>query len=138
MQILLAETVRECTGRGLGIQRRFTLKPYLLALATALVVIGLSAAAVAQSAPLVIERDGRVISLEPYAANILRVTISSDKAAATSARDTDLLRNPLPKDGRANPTRMAARYSAPPAWLCTLLQETSRPVISQSQCLLTR
>jgi len=85
MQILLAETVRECTGRGLGIQRRFTLKPYLLALATALVVIGLSAAAVAQSAPLVIERDGRVISLEPYAANILRVTISSDKAAATSA-----------------------------------------------------
>ena len=39
----------------------------------------------AQSGPLVLERDGRTISLEPYAANILRVTMSTDKAAATSA-----------------------------------------------------
>ena len=38
----------------------------------------------AQSGPLVLERPGRVISLEPYAANIVRVTMSTDKAAATS------------------------------------------------------
>jgi alpha-D-xyloside xylohydrolase len=41
--------------------------------------------AMAQGGPLVLERDGRTISLEPYAPNILRVTMSSDKAAATSA-----------------------------------------------------
>ena len=41
--------------------------------------------AVAQSGPLVLERDGRTISLEPYAPNILRVTMSNDKAAATAA-----------------------------------------------------
>jgi len=39
----------------------------------------------AQSDPLVLGRKGRVISLEPYAPNILRVTLSVDKAAATSA-----------------------------------------------------
>ena len=42
-------------------------------------------AAIAQSGPLVLERDGRVISLEPYAANVLRVSMSVDKDAATSA-----------------------------------------------------
>jgi alpha-D-xyloside xylohydrolase len=40
--------------------------------------------AMAQDGPLVLERDGRLISLEPYAANILRVTMSIDKAAAIS------------------------------------------------------
>lgn len=44
-----------------------------------------SGAALAQNQPLVLERDGRVISLVPYAPNILRVTISIDKAAATAA-----------------------------------------------------
>ena len=39
--------------------------------------------AMAQSGPLVLERPQRVISLEPYAANIVRVTMSTDKAAAT-------------------------------------------------------
>lgn len=41
--------------------------------------------AMAQVVPFVLERDGRVISLEPYAANILRITMSTDKAAATDA-----------------------------------------------------
>src|SRR5580658_2919945 len=40
-------------------------------------------AAMAQG--LVLEREGRVISLEPYAPNILRVTMSTDRAAATGA-----------------------------------------------------
>ena len=39
----------------------------------------------AQGGPLVLERDGRTISLEPYAANILRVTMSTDRGAATAA-----------------------------------------------------
>ena len=41
--------------------------------------------AIAQSGPLVLERDGRTISLEPYAPNILRVTMSTDREAATGA-----------------------------------------------------
>lgn len=43
----------------------------------------LGAVAMAQGGPLVLEREGRVISLVPYALNIVRVTISTDKAAAT-------------------------------------------------------
>ncbi len=45
----------------------------------------LCGAATAQSGPLVLQRLGRVISLEPYAANILRVTMSTDQAAAAAA-----------------------------------------------------
>ena len=47
--------------------------------------VSLAAVAMAQRGPLVLEREGRVISLEPYAPNILRVTMSTDKAAATGA-----------------------------------------------------
>ena len=42
-------------------------------------------AALAQTSPLVLEREGRVIALEPYAPNVLRVTISPDAAAAKAA-----------------------------------------------------
>ena len=54
----------------------------------------LGGAAVAQGNPLVLDRDGRTISIEPYAPNILRVTISSDKAAATSAPGYGILAKP--------------------------------------------
>ena len=59
-----------------------------------LLAYGLSAAvlavtpgglAIAQSGPLVLERNGRTISLEPYAPNILRITMSTDREAATGA-----------------------------------------------------
>jgi alpha-D-xyloside xylohydrolase len=43
----------------------------------------LSPAAMAQGGSLLLQRDGRVINLSPYAPNILRVTMSIDKAAAT-------------------------------------------------------
>ena len=49
----------------------------------ALLASSLAGAAMGQSGPLVLEREGRVISLEPYAPNILRVTMSIDRAAAT-------------------------------------------------------
>ena len=54
-------------------------------LGTVLIAASLGGAAVAQRNSLVLEREGRTISLEPYAPNILRVTMSSDKAAATNA-----------------------------------------------------
>ena len=49
------------------------------------VAFTLCGAALAQSGPLVLERPGRVISLEPYADNIVRVTMSTDAAAAAAA-----------------------------------------------------
>jgi alpha-glucosidase/alpha-D-xyloside xylohydrolase len=54
-------------------------------LGAVLLVASLGGVAMAQSGPFVLERAGRVISLEPYAPNILRVTMSTDKAAATGA-----------------------------------------------------
>jgi len=57
----------------------------MLGLCTVLLAMSLSNVATAQGGPLVLVRDGRVISLEPYALNILRVTMSTDRAAATSA-----------------------------------------------------
>ena len=44
-----------------------------------------SLAAFAQDSKFVLNRDGRTIVLEPYAQNILRVTLSKDKAAAAGA-----------------------------------------------------
>ena len=46
-----------------------------------LLSVSLNGTAVAQDAPLVLQRDGRTISLEPYAPNILRVTFGIDRAA---------------------------------------------------------
>ena len=45
--------------------------------------VSLGVVAMAQSGPLVLEREGRVISLEPYAPNIVRVTMSTDKATVS-------------------------------------------------------
>jgi len=44
-----------------------------------------AARAKAQGGALVLERDGRVISLVPYASNVLRITMSVDKNGATGA-----------------------------------------------------
>lgn len=54
-------------------------------LSCSLLPVLLVGVAMAQNGPLVLERPGRVISLEPYAANIVRVTMSIDRAAATDA-----------------------------------------------------
>ena len=50
-----------------------------------LLALSLGAVAIAQDGSLVLERAGRTISLEPYAPNILRVTMSAEKARATGA-----------------------------------------------------
>jgi alpha-glucosidase/alpha-D-xyloside xylohydrolase len=62
-----------------------TRKSLTLGVCAVLLAMSLGNVATAQGGPLVLERDGRVLSLEPYAQNILRVTMSTDKAAATSA-----------------------------------------------------
>ena len=54
-------------------------------LGCALLAVSLAGTAFAQGSPVLVERNGRVISLVPYAPNILRVTMSNDKATATGA-----------------------------------------------------
>ena len=43
-----------------------------------MLAVSLGSSAMAQSGPLVLERERGVISLDPYAPNILRVTMSTD------------------------------------------------------------
>lgn len=57
----------------------------LIATSLGVLLLSLSNMSTAQDAPLVLQRDGRIVSLEPYAPNILRVTISTDRAAATAS-----------------------------------------------------
>src|SRR6266498_4528761 len=59
-----------------------------------LVMVLLGGAAMGQGGSLVLERDGRVISLEPYAPNVLRVTMSIDKAGATGAPGYGIVATP--------------------------------------------
>lgn len=84
MQISWVTDRQENVVSGLRIGRRFVWKSLGFGLGSFLLALWLSAAAMAQSDPLVLHRDGRVISLVPYAPNIVRVTISTDAAAATS------------------------------------------------------
>jgi len=56
-------------------------KLFSCGLCALLLSASLKVTASAQNAPLVLQRDGRTISLEPYAPNILRVTFGVDRAA---------------------------------------------------------
>src|SRR5271165_2386483 len=82
MQIVIAAWCGCGRESGLG---RFAWKSFALRLGCVLLTVSLGRVATARSTPLVLERDGRVISLEPYAANIVRITMSIDKSAATGA-----------------------------------------------------
>ncbi len=76
-----------CGRRGFAfpIRRSLALRSLAGRLGCVLLTVSIASVAIAQSAPFVLERNGRVISLEPFAANIVRITMSTDKAAATSA-----------------------------------------------------
>ncbi len=57
------------------------------ALALAMLGLGFAngACALAQDGPILLERQGRTIALEPYAPNIIRITLSNSKAGATAS-----------------------------------------------------
>ena len=84
MQISWQLNGRESVVRGLRIGRRIVRKSLGIGLGSLLLALWLGGVAMAQGGPLVLQRDGRVISLVPYAPNIVRVTISTDAAAGTS------------------------------------------------------
>jgi len=72
-------------GRRSQTSRRFAWKTLAHRLGCVLLTVSLGSVATAQRTALVQERDGRVIALEPYAVNIVRITMSIDKSAATGA-----------------------------------------------------
>ncbi len=75
-------------------RRHFLWKFLSHGLSVLLPTCGLVVAAVAQAGPLVLDRDGRTISVEPYAPNVLRVTMSTDKASATAGPGYGILAKP--------------------------------------------
>jgi alpha-glucosidase/alpha-D-xyloside xylohydrolase len=83
MQISCVVDVLTSVARGMG--RRSVWNSLASGFGTVLLAVLPGAAAMAQAGPLLLERDGRVMSLVPYAPNILRVTMSTDRAAAMSA-----------------------------------------------------
>jgi alpha-D-xyloside xylohydrolase len=85
MQILCVVDVLVRVSQGLGTGRRCVRRSVARGSGAVLLTVLLGGLAIAQNSPLVLERDGRVISLEPYAPNILRITMSDDKTAATGA-----------------------------------------------------
>lgn len=84
MQISNLLERRESFVSRLQTQRRFARKYLGLGLGFLFLAFWLAGAAMAQDGALVLHREGRVISLVPYAPNIVRVTISTDAAAASS------------------------------------------------------
>ena len=57
-------------------------------------LLSLGGAAFAQGAPFVLQREGRTISLEPYAPNIIRVTMSTNASAAIAAPGYGIVAKP--------------------------------------------
>jgi alpha-glucosidase/alpha-D-xyloside xylohydrolase len=68
-------------------------KPTKLLLAVSLFLVG-SVMADAQTSSFVLDRDGRTIVLEPYAPNIIRVTLSKTKTMATAPAGYGILGTP--------------------------------------------
>jgi alpha-D-xyloside xylohydrolase len=73
---------------------RLTRKLRERGLSCSLLAVLLGGVATAQNGPFVLERPGRVIVLEPYATNIVRVTMSIDRAAATDAPGYGIVAKP--------------------------------------------
>lgn len=67
-------------------KRALQMAAYLRTALLVALVLGISGplAVLAQSNPFVVSREGRTIALEPYAPNIIRVTIGETQAMATS------------------------------------------------------
>ncbi len=78
--------------------RRLLTKTVIVAQTAMLWVLGFGAigsmAVLAQDSKFVLDRDGRTIVLEPYAPNILRVTLSKDKTTAAGAAGYGLVGTP--------------------------------------------
>jgi alpha-D-xyloside xylohydrolase len=97
MQISCGVDVLESVAPVLWMGQRSVWRSLARGLGMVLLAVLPGAAAMAQGGPLVLEREGRVISLVPYAPNILRITMSIDRAAATGAPGYGFVAKPAPE-----------------------------------------
>ncbi len=79
---------------GRRMSQRILLKSLAWWLSALLLAVLCPGLAIAQTEGLVLERNGRVISLVPYAPNILRITMSTSKAAAIGRPGYGIVANP--------------------------------------------
>jgi len=122
MQIPRLLNRSRCFSRGSLLERTF-LWNLPRCVVAAIVMAGCLMVATAQNTPVVLDRKGGVISLEPYAANIIRITMSINKAAAVAAPGYGFVGNPsnvgwkLERDADGNDvfrsSRMVVRVTAP-------------------------
>ena len=85
MPISSALNRRDCADRSDWIPLCWMTKSPPRTLGLLLLAVSLGVAAVAQDGPLVLERDGRTIAMEPYAPTFCAYPMSNDRAAATAA-----------------------------------------------------
>lgn len=86
--------VRVLVSEGKGRSPRRFPKPLVWWLSGWLLAVVLPKFVVAQSEGLVLEHDGRFLTLVPYAPNILRVTISTSRVRATAAPGYGIVADP--------------------------------------------
>jgi len=102
------DRARALVPEGRRMSRRLVEKSLVWWLSTLLLTIVPPRLATAQNEGVTLERDGRTISLVPYAPNIVRVTISTSRVAATSAPGYGIVADPssqgwtYEKDARGN------------------------------------
>ena len=121
-------------GREFWTVRPFAWKSLARRLGCVLLTLSLGGIAIAQSAQFLLERDGRVISLVPYAPNIVRVTMSTDTAAATSAPGYGFVAKPSEgMDARARCGRRR-RVSIGRGWWCAWRRRSTQRTSCRSRC----
>lgn len=98
MRISREAEVPRAVAQALWVGQRPAWKSLGCGLGAVLLTVLLAPSAIAQEGSLVLERDGRVISLVPYAPNIVRITMSTDRAAATAVPGYGIIAQPSPHE----------------------------------------
>ncbi len=105
-------------GTGLGILQEkvqvmiFSIRPSII-LFCALAFLPECGTAVAQQSPLILTRGNSTFVLEPYAPNILRVTVSLQRESALAAPGYGIVAAPNTAGWSANQTAQADVYNSP-------------------------
>jgi alpha-D-xyloside xylohydrolase len=90
------------------------------------------AAANAQNPPLVLDRDGSTVALEPYSPNIIRVTISTEKDQAVAAPGYGFTATPAPEGWSHEQTEAADVYRSARLVITVPANRPWKPSASQS------
>ena len=85
---------------------------FRLLLTAALVLVALASASRAQNAPFVVDRGDEMLVVEPYAPNIVRVTLSLDKQEALKGPGYGFVGAPAPSGWTREETAAGSRFKS--------------------------